>query len=251
MSVEISKNNNKKDISIVVPFYQAAKILIKNINKLEKYLTDKKLNYEIILIDDGSTDNYNDDLLLISKNKKIILLKNASNIGKSYSVIKGLKKTKFNFVILIDIDLPYFNYLDDIINNLFNKNNDLVIINRGLEESKFIGKDFNFYIFMRIIIGKSINFIIRKSLKISISDTQSGLKAFKKNKNLNYHKFNSKKFFFDVELIYLFEKNNLKIKSIPVNYKIEKKSSISLYKPFQNLIIILELITIIFKIKKK
>lgn len=239
-----------KSISIIVPCYNYEKLIISKIQKLIAKIKSYRLNYEIIIIDDGSKDNTFFKLKkFIKKNKKIVLLKNPINKGKSYSIKKGLKVSKFNHVVLIDCDLAYFEKMNQIIKYL-KKNIDFVAINRRLRKSKLINKQFTFYKFIRHFVGQFISQIIKTLLKLNIEacDTQAGLKGFKKNVSLNKTKFISERFFFDLELIFLYLKNEKKIHFIPVKYEVSDNSSIKIFD-IKNFLIIVELFKVITKCK--
>ena len=100
-------------ISFVVPCYNAEAFILKNVVQLRKKITRLKLTYEIILIDDGSQDDTHVILKEIKKKYRFVnLIKNKKNTGKSYSILKGIEKSKYNNIIMIDCDLPYFKSLD-------------------------------------------------------------------------------------------------------------------------------------------
>jgi hypothetical protein len=127
-------------------------------------------------------------------NNNIKIFNNQKNLGKSKTIINTLKFVKTNKVVLVDCDLPYFNSLKKIITNL--KNNHLVIINRKLNESTNIEKNFSFYSYVRNFISNFLGIIIEKKLKLNtLGDTQAGLKAFKMVKGIKKYKFLSKYYF--------------------------------------------------------
>ena len=234
-------------ISFVIPCYNAETFILKNIIKLKKKISSFKIIYEIILIDDGSDDNTSSILENVTKKDKFItLIKNKKNTGKSYSVLRGIKKSKHQHVIMIDCDLPYFTSLNKIIFYL-KKNADLVMVNRKLKDSKLKKKRLNAYQLTRYLLGLIIAFINKKILKLKIEggDTQAGLKGFKKNSYFVRNNFISKKFFFDLELIHLFSKKKLKIVSIKTIFDINKNSSIKIFNFKNNYHILKELIHIL------
>ena len=241
------------DISFIVPCYNCEKQIISNINKLVNIIKNQNLNYEIITIDDGSYDNTFGKLLLLKKKFNFVkVLRNKKNIGKSFSLILGIKKSRYKHLIIIDCDLPYINSLKEIIEGL-KKNNDLVIINRKIKGSKMVGFNLMPYQILRHIIGSIIAYLNIKILKIGVhgGDTQAGLKGFKKFKNFDKINFISKKFFFDLELVHLYSKRKLKVLSIKTKYSISTSSAISLFDFSKNFSILTEYVKVIKKYSKK
>ena len=239
-----------KNLSIIVPCFNNQEIIEKNISILKKKIKKIKIRFEIIIINDGSSDKTQKKLVkLKSKNKLIRVLVNKRNFGKSYSVLKGLKISKYDHVVLIDSDLPYLSAFDKMIKKM--KIYDFVFINRKHKKSSMVNKDLNFYQVSRYIIGYIISLIIRFFLGLNIQggDTQSGLKGFKKTENIHNVQFISKLFFLDLELMHHYRSLNKKFCAIPVKYKIVEQSSIKLLS-FKNFSIILELFKVILKLKR-
>jgi glycosyltransferase involved in cell wall biosynthesis len=230
-------------VSFIIPCFNSGKIIKNSIKKLEKKLEKKKIKFEIIIINDGSKDKTYQIIKSLKKNN-IKIINNSINLGKSSSLIKGIKLAKYEKVILIDSDMPYFECLDKLI-RLLNKN-DFVYINRRSKLSKLSDKSLNLYQTCRYYIGSlvcsTINFLL---LNKDIGDTQAGLKGFKKPKNFNRINFISTKFFFDAELMIIFYRSKIKLKSISLKYKIYKESSIKIFA-LENFLFLLELIKVIF-----
>ena len=235
------------NVSIILPCFNSEKFINNSYIRLKKKIKELKLKPEIIFIDDGSEDKTYESLKnLKKKNKGIKIFKNKFNMGKYFSLIKAIKKSKNQAIVIWDCDLPYINRFNKIVLEL--KKYDLVLIDRNQKKSKFITKKLNFYQFSRLIVGKmvslSLSLIICKNF---IGDTQAGLKSFKKPKNFNKIKFISKKFFFDAELISLFSNSQKKILSIPINYSIAyaTSSTIKIFC-FNNFVYLWEFLKIIF-----
>ena len=231
-------------ITFIVPCYNAEQNIIENYNKLLFFIKKKKLNYRLVFINDGSKDLTLKKLRSI-KNKKLKVINNKKNLGKSKSIINALKLIKSDFIVLIDCDLPYFEYLDEVINSL--KNYDLVIINRKIKNSKNLDKEKNFYQIIRLNISNLFGYLTELSLNLKVKgDTQAGLKAFKLDKKILRKKFISKYYFFDIELIHFFRKKNAKLKLIPVKFKISTNSNIKIFS-IRNFSYIYELTRIFLK----
>ena len=231
------------NISFIIPCYNCEHYIKKNILRLYKKLKILKIKFEIILIDDFSSDKTYVRLNeLKNKLPKLEVLKNSKNIGKSFSLIRGIKICRYNYVILIDCDLPYFKSLPNIIKYL--KKNDMVIINRRMPGSRQEKNELNFYQLSRSYLGISINNFLRVWFKIKLQDTQAGLKGFIKPKNFSRIKFISKRFFFDLELILLFIFAKKKILSLKTTYDIATNSNISFFNFKRNFETLFELIKI-------
>lgn len=230
-------------ISFVIPCYNCEGIIQNSIKKLINKLIKLRISkFEIVVIDDGSKDDTYKKLRKI-KNKKVKIIKNSSNLGKSSSLIKGIKRSAYNKVILCDSDLPYFEYLPRLI-RLLNTHH-LVYINRKSPKSRLKTRKLNLYQICRYFIGRIVCLIINLTLlKKDTGDTQAGLKGFIKPKEFNKYKFISKKFFFDAELMTLYFKSGAKLASIPLKYKIYANSTIKLIA-FENFIYLYELVKMI------
>ena len=236
-----------RNFSILVPCYNCEKIIEKNNKRLINKIQKKKINYEIIYINDGSTDNSLNKLKNIElQNKKISLISYNQNLGKSAALKKGIQKSKNDILIFLDCDLPYFQYLDKLINKLI-LGNEFVFIDRRSIKSKLDKSKLNFYQILRFITSKLVNYIISKLLiKNFKGDTQSGLKGFKIDRKFKKQNFISNKFFLDAEIMSYYSKKNVKFYSIPINYKIPKVSTIKIFD-FNNFRYLLELSKIILK----
>jgi len=93
--------NNRVNTSVIIPVYNQEKY----IERCIRSLLNQKLNrgsYEIIVIDDGSTDA---SLKIIKRyNDNIKILKNDKNMGLPFSLNKGIKESNANYVVRVDSD---------------------------------------------------------------------------------------------------------------------------------------------------
>ncbi len=87
----------KAKISVVIAALNEAP----RISDVLKIVTKSPLIDEIIVVNDGSTDNTSE----IVKKFNVILIENKNNIGKTLSVKKGLEKSKNDIIMLLDADL--------------------------------------------------------------------------------------------------------------------------------------------------
>ena len=105
--------------SIIMPVYNVEEYLKESINSILKQTYD---NFELIIINDGSTDN--SDKIIRNINDNRIIYINRDNKGALYTRIEGIKKAKGDYIIFIDSD----DWLPD---------NTLSIYNDILKENKY------------------------------------------------------------------------------------------------------------------
>lgn len=96
------------DLSIVIPMYNEAENIKTTLEKVEESLKNFNGNYEIVAVNDGSTDNTLEILTRIANlNKKIKVISYSKNIGRGMALRKGFKEANGEFVVSIDADLSY------------------------------------------------------------------------------------------------------------------------------------------------
>ena len=104
-------------LSIIVPVYNEERTII---NVLEKIKNNSSKEYEVIVVDDGSTDKTKE---LLKNNNHLYdkIITNESNKGKGYSVKKGILNSTGSHIIFQDADLEYnpseFNKFEKIFKN--------------------------------------------------------------------------------------------------------------------------------------
>lgn len=95
-----------KKVSIIIPVYNEEAIVSELIDRLQKVTSDFPYQFEVILVDDGSTDNTLFNLLQIQKaDSRLIILKLSRNWGHQNAYNAGLDHATGNAVILMDGDL--------------------------------------------------------------------------------------------------------------------------------------------------
>lgn len=224
MEKEFEDKSLLKTISIVIPCYNEEKRLPPTLRRILNYMKTKKdINFEVIVVDDGSIDN---TVRVVKEfNKEIPNLKiiqNDKNRGKGFSVKNGVANCNGDFVLFIDSDsstdifeldnfLPYIEDYDIIIGSRHIKENS-VIIRQSL---------------IRRMAGYFAHMLIRNLITSEVKDTMCGFKLFNKNAMILFDKQMNNRWGFDYELLYLAKKFNFSIKEIPVNWKDDKMSKVT------------------------
>lgn len=110
----------KKRLSIIIPAFNEAGNIKAVVKKVSLILLKYCSNYQIIIINDGSTDGTGKIAdKLAQTNKKIDVIHNLKNEGMGFSYFKGVEQAKFEYLILIfgDNDHP-LNSIEDIISKV-------------------------------------------------------------------------------------------------------------------------------------
>jgi glycosyltransferase involved in cell wall biosynthesis len=192
----------------MIPAYNDENLIIKTLEKLELFLKNEKDNWEVLIINDGSTDN----TLEILENYKPRFFKIISydqNKGKGFALKQGVKQATGDSICFIDSDLAYsFENLKNLLFHL--KDFDVVIGSRNLHTDNHENIST-----LRRIFGKGFSILSNIILGYKIKDTQSGLKAFrKKAAKYLFSKQTLNGFSFDTEILYLSKKKKYKLKQV-------------------------------------
>ena len=105
MEIELERNGNI-DISIIVPIYNAEKYLSRCIDSIRRQSYN---NYEVILINDGSTDDSEKICLAYEREDSRVRYIRQENAGVAAARNYGIKNARGKYVALLDND-DYFNY---------------------------------------------------------------------------------------------------------------------------------------------
>jgi len=222
-----------RSISIVFPCYNEADRLKYTFKDIQKFQENKVANnFEIIFVNDGSSDNTFQILKKYKKentklNKRIKIISYQNNKGKGYALKKGISIAKFDWILTLDTDISVsITQLSDWIKHKKIKKENLIYFgSRNLTDSNI---KFKMY---RKLIGLIFIKIIKIFFNINLSDTQCGFKLYKKD--IARKLFSNLKmldFTHDIEIVLKSKKKGYRIKELPVNWIHKKGSKISVFK---------------------
>jgi dolichyl-phosphate beta-glucosyltransferase len=219
-------------LSIIIPAYNESENLKKGVlNEVSDYLSEQKYPYEVLIVDDGSSD----DTVLLTKefiaDKKFFNIIENPHGGKAFTVITGLLKSRGDIALFTDMDQATPISEVEKFFPKFKKGYDIVIGSRhGRKGAPLLRKmmAWGFATFRNLILG------------LPFSDTQCGFKAFNKSSreeifkrmlnNWNKTKIVNGTAFprkvkgaavnagFDVETLFLAKKLGFKIREVPVEW---------------------------------
>jgi glycosyltransferase involved in cell wall biosynthesis len=165
---------NKIDISVVVPLLNEDESLPELFEWIDKVMKENNFTYEVIAVDDGSTDESWQVIEAASqKNNAIKGIKFQRNYGKSPALNEAFKITKGNVVITMDADLQDSpDEIPELYKMIMEQKFDLV---SGWKQKRFDNT------FTKNIPSKFFNSVARSMSGIMLHDFNCGLKAYRSN----------------------------------------------------------------------
>ena len=161
------------DISIVIPLFNEEESLPELTEWIDRVTSSNQLSYEVILIDDGSTDNsWKVIENLRSKNPHIKGIKFQRNYGKSAALNEGFKAAQGEIIITMDADMQDSpDEIPELRKMILEGDYDIV---SGWKKKRYDNT------FTKNIPSKLFNAAARSMSKIQLNDFNCGLKAYKK-----------------------------------------------------------------------
>tara|TARA_B100000530_G_scaffold311885_1_gene239210 strand:- start:496 stop:1446 length:951 start_codon:yes stop_codon:yes gene_type:complete len=162
------------DVSVVVPLYNEEESLTELHDWIKKSLNNVDYSFELIFIDDGSTDNSWDIINNLSRaNTNVKGYRFLKNYGKSQALNAGFKYAKGNLIATLDADLQDSpEELPSMIDKLKKEKLDLVSGWKKRRHDNF---------FLKNIPSKIFNFAARTISGINLHDFNCGIKVYKNN----------------------------------------------------------------------
>jgi len=209
-------------LSIVIPAYNKEKIIKKALTEVKKTVDSLDTPYEVIIIDDHSTDNtYNEIIQTISKWKNFKAFKKQQNGGKGSALKEGFKKTSGDLIAFMDADLDLPPSQLKVFIDLMNVYNADAVIGSKRNSLSQVN-----YSTTRGFLSWAYYKLVRGLFNLKVSDTQVGLKLFKRKpleEVINHTTMTG--FAFDLELLVLMKRKGFKIGEAPIIMKHSKLGS--------------------------
>jgi dolichyl-phosphate beta-glucosyltransferase len=203
------------DLSIIIPAYNEEALIASTLDSLQTYLSARPEHFEIIVVDDGSQDKTVASIQAWKNHSgaDLRLLVNQQNMGKGFSIRRGVLESRGRYLIFIDADLPYELYaIDDFLKALRN-GCDLAIGSRVLPGSEVKGVPV-----IRYAAGQVFSWMVQAVLFKGLPDTQCGFKSFTSvaAKEI-FRRLTIGGFGFDVEMLFVARKLKFAIEPIAVH----------------------------------
>lgn len=213
------------EFSLILPCYNEEEHVIESVDRIFLVLKKFYNNFEIIFVEDNSTDNTKQILKQIVKKyeKHARVIFHDQNLGRGASVCDGILNSKSEIVGFIDIDCEISPYYIPIFVDRIMEGFEIVVANRVYELTIFS--------FHRWFASKAYAKLTKILFGLEINDTESGYKFFKKQKiKPVLNNTLDKRWFWDTEICVRANSKGLKISEIPVVFlkRKDKTSTVNL-----------------------
>lgn len=217
-----------KNLSVIIPAYNEEKTMEQTVQSLKKELNRLNLNYEIIVVNDGSTDKTKE---ILEKIKGIKLINHSENQGYGAALKTGIKNSKYDWILIIDADKTYpVEAISDLITHA--PNYDMVVGARTGKKAKIP------------LIRKPAKWVINKLANylsgIKIPDLNSGLRIIKKSLLEKFIFILPNGFSFTTTITLAALTNSHGVKYIPIDY--HKRVGKSKIRPIKDTLNFIQLI---------
>ena len=221
---------NNPHLSIIIPAYNEAARLGKTLRAVLDYLRDNFPEAEVIVVDDGSSDQTADlarQVLQDSGTLRTSVISYKSNLGKGRAVRLGLLAARGDVALFSDADLSTpISEAPKLIDPIASGQYDVTFGSRALDRA-LIGVHQSW---RREQGGRVFNLVVRLATGMPFWDTQCGFKAFRMSScRPLIEAATIDRFGFDVELLFLAFRAGLNLKEIPVRWDHNEGSKITLF----------------------
>ena len=214
------------DISIVIPAFDEAKKVAHDINSAALFFRDYNFKGEIIVIDDGSTDNTTNiarqaaDQLPSDVTSYII--RSEKNCGKGNAVKRGINISTGDYVMFADCGccVPYENVLNGL-ELIQNNHCEIAHGSRVLPKTKIRTAQTRYRRFCSVLFRLAVSRLTK--IPPHLTDTQCGFKLYKGSVARElYADCLTEGFMFDIEIILLAKKHGYRIKEFPITWTCDR-----------------------------
>jgi dolichyl-phosphate beta-glucosyltransferase len=202
-------------LSVVIPAYNEAARIAHTLDSIERYIAENDMAAEVIVVDDGSTDNTSGVVKRhSSKIKNLAVLINETNRGKGFSVKRGMLSATGDYRLFMDadnsVDIAHLDVFMDALSDGF----DVAIGSIHLTDVALVYEHNGWH---RRILGAGANVLVQLLAVPGIEDTQRGFKLFSaRAAEAIFNRQTIERFGFDIELLVIARTHGFTIKELSV-----------------------------------
>lgn len=215
-------------ISVIVPAYNEEQTIQKNLAKIHNFLKGRFGVFEIIVVNDGSSDGTSKEIKKIQEDLHLRFIDNETNQGKGKVVKQGILESSCELVMFLDADLGIpIEEIQKFIPELDN-GYDIVIASRFVPGLRIVRP----VPWHRQIMEKIFR-LLRMAIvnDWNVKDTQCGFKVFRRKAAMDiFGRVTIGRFAFDAEVVFIANKLKYKIKELPISLQNPPKSHVRLIR---------------------
>jgi dolichyl-phosphate beta-glucosyltransferase len=202
-------------LSVVIPAYNEAKRIHATLNSLIAYLRSRARPFEVLVVDDGSTDDTAGEVKG-RPDPELKLIPCSVNQGKGAAVRRGVAASRGELILLSDADLA--TPIEELSRLEARLGDGVAVVcgSRGLPDSRIVARQPPY----RELMGKTFNHIVRRLGLSDFRDTQCGFKLFRAAAARDiFSRCRVDGFAFDVEALYLARRLGYLAVELPVAWR--------------------------------
>ncbi len=201
-------------LSIIIPAYNEEERILPTIGAISSHISDLVARWELIVVDDGSTDR-TAQLVEELGLANLRLLKSPRNEGKGSATQRGMLAARGTYVLFTDADnstpieevAPLFSKLEQ-------EGYDIAVGSRAVDGAEETSRSL-----LRRTLSYGLRSIVRTVFRFSVYDTQCGFKMYTRETAQRLHVAQTiKGFSFDLEVLYLASKLGYRVAEVPVQW---------------------------------
>jgi dolichyl-phosphate beta-glucosyltransferase len=201
------------DLSIVIPAFNEKDRIVPTIGAFAAHLAAEDLAWEVIVSDDGSTDDTK-ALVRMLEHANIRVLDAPANAGKGAAVRRGVAAARGRMVLFADADCSTPVGELDLLRCEIAAGADVAVGSRAASGAQVANRST-----LRRLLTKGLRLLVRMGLQVPVEDTQCGFKLF--TNTAARRVFGAQTvdgFAFDLEILYLARKYGMRIAEVPVRW---------------------------------
>jgi glycosyltransferase involved in cell wall biosynthesis len=231
----------RSDLSVIVPTYNEAARILPTLREILAYLPTVCSSFEVIVSDDGSTD---DTLGVVARafgpHANLRLLAAAKHLGKGAAVRQGMREAQGELLLFSDADLSTpIAEIEEFLRTI-RDGSDVVIGSRRRPGAVIEIRQGR----MREMLGRCFSWLTRAMLAIDVADVTCGFKLFTRraaDRLFSLQRIDG--WGFDAEILFLAKRQGLRVKEVPVRWRNDPATRVRLRRDV--LVSLKDLVTIL------
>lgn len=184
-------------VSVIIPTYNQEKTILKDIKRIYEVMEETRWDFELIVVDDGSTDDTFSEMKKFRK-RKVKKVGYKTNKGKGHAIRYGMARAEGDYIAFIDSGMDIDpNGISMILEHMEWYGADIIVGSKGHPVSQVKG-----YSFTRKLYSFGYHLLVSIFFRLPLRDTQTGLKVFRRKVlEVVLPRLVVKQFAFDIELL--------------------------------------------------